>query len=933
MSSLLKAPGPVAGSPNTIGRRTLRMKAAAAHENVSPAAGASSSDGLSSGFLSQPTISIALPRGSSPSDAGSGYEGDNPPTPSMSMPDAPRGGSSVAIRACVRVRPLSETERARGEEVRCRVLEGSEKVQVEGRSAAGAEVNRDFAFHRALPPETTQLDVFGQCGVVQLIDSVLNGYAATVIAYGQTGAGKTYTIHGSEDILSRLNMPGVLLQGATPEETGERRRGTTLAPEWAQLDGALVEGLLEGGHTTVADLGIIPRAAVFLYGATKDAKEGQSTLVTSDVSGTCTPRYSYEYSISASFLEIYNEKVCDLLKPTSGSLPIRYTAQKGFYVKGLSVWDCVELTDVLAVLQEGAKNRRVAANAYHADSSRSHSLLTLYVEADAAPSKMRAAHSGANDDGSEVPPKRYGKIVFVDLAGSERLTGTEGLGTDAAATTTNRGTRVGMGIGTTAAAEGLDGTATIKETQAINRSLFTLGQVISILSERSRKGGQGRLHVPYRNSKLTQLLMDSFGGSSLCLLIACVSPAASAVEETMSTLTYALRCMKIRNRPVLRVDPTQQLIVELKREIAFLRYENQYYRSNYGPSPIQRDSPVSAADGPFLSAASVTTIKPPLPPTGRNILSAPTNSPQAPFDFAVPPGSAGSHGSFKSAKGGGPGAFPTDSSENLNLTGAAESPEEGDGPSKRQGYGYAFAHRRRQQGASGTRKGPAYSRSSSGSSDRLTGTGQRRERSQPPAVGVVRRSSPEDSRVSSRHSSMEPSSMSPPDRPPPQPASRSFDVDGRFRPPRRKLQYGMHLPPIQGSGGDDGGDHATGAGQSRRDREGGGGKSDAEMLARSLEEVDRLQDELSKREHAIHFGQRQLKELLEENEVLRTKLDHLQHVFTGPSTEPSQQDEWAFDWHTDEGRDQEVQRYVGRGSDGGGGLPHLPRSLSSGDSR
>ena len=102
----------------------------------------------------------------------------------------------------------------------------------------------------------------------------------------------------------------------------------------------------------------------------------------------------------------------------------------------------------------------------------------------------------------------------------------------------------------------------LKETGNINRSLFALGKVISSLGDRKTRGK----HVPYRDSKLTMLLMDSLGGSSKCLMIATVSPAAQYADETMSTLNYATRAMNIKNKPIVQMDAAEHAIMNLRRE-------------------------------------------------------------------------------------------------------------------------------------------------------------------------------------------------------------------------------------------------------------------------------------------------------------------------------------------------------------------------------
>ena len=171
-------------------------------------------------------------------------------------------------------------------------------------------------------------------------------------------------------------------------------------------------------------------------------------------------------------------------------------------------------------MHEGIKNRHSGSHELNKDSSRSHSILTVYL-----------IHESKEENHVY---KKYGKISFVDLAGSERLK------------------------------ESLSEGQMKKETGAINSSLFTLGKVISMLSSKDPK------YIPFRDSKLTMLLQDSLGGTSRALMIACISPSEIYAEETISTLSYATRTMNIKNKPVIQVDAKEQIIFNLKREIQLL---------------------------------------------------------------------------------------------------------------------------------------------------------------------------------------------------------------------------------------------------------------------------------------------------------------------------------------------------------------------------
>ncbi|KAJ1493311.1 kinesin motor domain-containing protein, partial [Baffinella frigidus] len=189
-------------------------------------------------------------------------------------------------------------------------------------------------------------------------------------------------------------------------------------------------------------------------------------------------REGLQFKVRASCVEIYNESVIDLIKFSRASkdchaLPVKFdTARASFFVHELSYCKCPTEEDLLRLYMRTLRNRSVAGHQLNRDSSRSHALFTVYVD-----SMIKG------EDGHITT--RHGKMTFVDLAGSERLKESKSEGT------------------------------TLRETGSINKSLFTLGKVIASLCDRKK------VKVPYRDSKLTQLLMDSIGGSSLTLMLAC----------------------------------------------------------------------------------------------------------------------------------------------------------------------------------------------------------------------------------------------------------------------------------------------------------------------------------------------------------------------------------------------------------------------------
>ncbi|XP_015713075.1 kinesin-like protein KIF28P isoform X2 [Coturnix japonica] len=227
-----------------------------------------------------------------------------------------------------------------------------------------------------------------------------------------------------------------------------------------------------------------------------------------------------QYQITFSMLEIYNEQVIDLLSKTRkpGGLKIREDQQQGFYVDGLKLVPCDNYAQIERLMDQGNKMRTTATTTMNASSSRSHMVITIQFKQiflDEAITKQSV-------------------INLVDLAGSERQ--------KSSGSEKDR----------------------LKEGTRVNLSLTTLGNVISALAEVAT--GRKVLHIPYRDSVLTKLLQSALGGNSRTIMIAALSPADICYEETLSTLRYAERAKRIRNKAVVNASPTEKLIRELKAE-------------------------------------------------------------------------------------------------------------------------------------------------------------------------------------------------------------------------------------------------------------------------------------------------------------------------------------------------------------------------------
>lgn len=241
---------------------------------------------------------------------------------------------------------------------------------------------------------------------------------------------------------------------------------------------------------------------------------------------------SLQCTVEVSYLEIYNERVRDLLNPaTKGNLKVREHPSTGPYVEDLAKLAVSSFQEIEHLMDEGNKARTVAATNMNETSSRSHAVFTLMLT------------QKKQDPDTKMTMEKAAKISLVDLAGSERATSTGATG------------------------------ARLKEGAEINRSLSTLGRVIAALADLStgkQKKGRGS-QVPYRDSVLTWLLKDSLGGNSMTAMIAAISPADINYEETLSTLRYADSAKRIKNHAVINEDENARMIRELKEELALLR--------------------------------------------------------------------------------------------------------------------------------------------------------------------------------------------------------------------------------------------------------------------------------------------------------------------------------------------------------------------------
>ena len=329
-------------------------------------------------------------------------------------------------------------------------------------------------------PETEQQEIF-ESVAKPVTEYCLQGYNGTIFAYGQTGSGKTFTMQGP---------------------------------------------MTEANLIDFNQRGLIPRTFEYLFECIRAEEEAAAV----DGSGR-------EFLCKCSYVEIYNENIFDLLEisgnsGTTATCSLREDIKRGVYIEGAKEEIINSPSEAYEVYERGSLNRHVAETSMNRESSRSHSVFTLFIQ-----SKQRVG---------EIMDVRESRFNLVDLAGSERqqMTGTTG--------------------------------QRLKEAGNINKSLLALSNVINGLVDISN--GRAR-HVQYRDSKLTFLLRDSLGGNAKTVIIANVSTSSLYYNETLSTLKFAQRAKMIKNKAVVNKD-IQGNVLQLQAEIQRLQHELYLARHN-----------------------------------------------------------------------------------------------------------------------------------------------------------------------------------------------------------------------------------------------------------------------------------------------------------------------------------------------------------------
>nr|XP_020465571.1 kinesin-like protein KIF1A isoform X13 [Monopterus albus] len=409
--------------------------------------------------------------------------------------------AGASVKVAVRVRPFNSRETEK--ESKCIIqMSGNTTTIINPKQAKdNKSFNFDYSYWSHTSPEdvnyASQMQVYKDIGEEMLLHA-FEGYNVCIFAYGQTGAGKSYTMMGKQDVKDQQ--------------------------------------------------GIIPLLCEDLFTKISDNTDN-----------------SMSYSVEVSYMEIYCERVRDLLNPKNkGHLRVREHPLMGPYVEDLSKLAVTSYNDIQDLMDSGNKARTVAATNMNETSSRSHAVFSIIFT------------QKRHDTDTENTSEKVSKISLVDLAGSER-----------ADSTGAKGTR-------------------LKEGANINKSLTTLGKVISALAEvdsgpnKNKKKKKAESFIPYRDSVLTWLLRENLGGNSRTAMVAALSPADINYDETLSTLRYADRAKQIRCNAVINEDPNNRLVRELKEEVS--RLKDLLYAQGLGDIIEMTNAMTGMSPSPSLSA-------------------------------------------------------------------------------------------------------------------------------------------------------------------------------------------------------------------------------------------------------------------------------------------------------------------------------------------
>ncbi|KAJ8663336.1 hypothetical protein O0I10_000575 [Lichtheimia ornata] len=543
---------------------------------------------------------------------------------------------TTPVQVALRVRPLTSQDRA---QPRFSQSTDSDVIKTFDTTVNVVPHQKAFTFDHVFGTNSTQEQVFSSVAS-KLVDRFIDGYNVTILAYGQTSSGKTYTMGTEVSDHPHPDHQGIipramaalfqeLYSDPTSPSSSTSRASSPLSSSTPKISKRHSSSAVNSNLKAPSRL---MRPSSMLTPPSNLSRRASFSVEQQQQQQRQQPA-NRRFSVKVSFVEIYNEDLVDLLNPAPADerppVTIREDTKGQIYWTGVKEVPVDSTEDVLRYLQMGTQNRATGSTDMNAKSSRSHAIFSVTLRQEKwivtpkasvstmstsqqrppTPTSSRSSmmlgrrssgvnvkamvqelqhhpNNSNNDDGKWVVS--HSKFHFVDLAGSERLKRT--------------------------AAEG----DRRKEGININAGLLALGNVISALADSTTN--KRPAHIPYRDSKLTRLLQDSLGGNATTLMIACISPAEINLVETVNTIKYAHRARNIKNR-VERNEAEEWLtndnpeflrgiISKLKGEVRNLKSSSSTSTANSSNSTptFSKSTDSSTIMTPTLSSSATTQL-------------------------------------------------------------------------------------------------------------------------------------------------------------------------------------------------------------------------------------------------------------------------------------------------------------------------------------
>eukprot|EP00599_Poterioochromonas_sp_BG-1_P003111 CAMPEP_0173154414 /NCGR_PEP_ID=MMETSP1105-20130129/13468_1 /TAXON_ID=2985 /ORGANISM="Ochromonas sp., Strain BG-1" /LENGTH=1305 /DNA_ID=CAMNT_0014070589 /DNA_START=8 /DNA_END=3926 /DNA_ORIENTATION=+ len=499
---------------------------------------------------------------------------------------------SQTIEVLIRVRPSTSSSNNHNNNDNNNLLIDEEQGKVYVPRPKN-KTQAEFTFTKVYGPNSDQQYIYSGCNVTE---HVMNGINCCIMTYGQTNTGKTYTMYGKgwENTTTTADPLGMTNKSTVPFSQKQGASMTQSQPFDTTLnDDQSITSNHDGNNPDSDNDSVLPMNDPLKETSSSSSSESLGIIprCIADLFETlereCESNPGFIYSVSCQILQIYNEKIYDLLtdKKRKNPLPLRefgsnhHQSQANnqqsstVYVRGISVYQIDSKEEAFHLIKKSMKNKVIRATDFNNISSRSHTVVQFFVsiEEEEEGSGSRGKNGGNSNEGG-LKIIRRSTLSLIDLAGSEKW-------------------RPSLSVNGVAETE-----AQVKEMTNINTSLHVLGNCIAKLIETvpsntpaldSRGNTMANKHIPFRDSVLTRLLQNTLSGNGKSIIVATIHSDTDYMEENYSTLQFASRASKVKVTLTANVGITEQIsLVEAQRHIKLLQQQLQELKANNGVSAV-----------------------------------------------------------------------------------------------------------------------------------------------------------------------------------------------------------------------------------------------------------------------------------------------------------------------------------------------------------